>query len=180
MIWHRVLAAILLSAGLTACDGSDEVADLPPPVEVAGEMTGYYCGMLLVEHGGPKGQIHLRSREEPLWFSSVRDTVAFTLLKEEPKDVAAIYVNDMGQAKNWEQPEPGTWIDARAAWFVLDSDRVGGMGLPEAVPFGTEVAASEFAAAHGGRVVRLPDIPHSYVLGMPDGAPGGAADDPSH
>lgn len=180
MSWRPALAAVLLAASLAACDGSDEVADMPPPVEVTGEISGYFCGMLLVEHGGPKGQIHLRSREEPVWFSSVRDTVAFTLLKEEPKDVAAIYVNDMGRARSWEQPEPDTWIDARMAWFVLDSDRVGGMGLPEAVPFGTKAAADEFVADHGGRVMRLADIPQSYVLGMPDEVPSGAADDSSY
>lgn len=180
MSWRPALAALLLAASLTACEGSDEAADLPPPVEATGEISGYFCGMLLAEHGGPKGQIHLRSRTEPVWFSSVRDTVAFTLLKEEPKDVAAIYVNDMGQAKSWDQPESGTWIDARTAWFVLDSDRVGGMGLPEAVPFGTETAANEFVAEHGGRVVRLTDIPETYVLGMPDEAPSGAADDSSY
>lgn len=168
MTWHRALAVLLLAASLTACDGSDEVAELPPPVEVAGEMTGYFCGMLLVEHGGPKGQIHLKSRETPVWFSSVRDTVAFTLLEEEPKDIVAIYVNDMGKATNWEQPEPHTWIDARAAWFVVDSRRMGGMGLPEAVPFGSEAAADSFAGENGGRVVRLAEISEDYVFGAPE------------
>lgn len=165
---RRGLAALLVAAVLAGCDGGDQAAAPPPPVEVAGDVTGYFCGMLLTEHGGPKGQIHLRSRAEPVFFSSVRDTIAFTLLKEEPKDIAAIYVNDMGAATNWEEPEPGTWIDARAAWFVIDSARVGGMGLPEAVPFGTADAAEAFAAAHGGRVVRLADITADYVLGVPD------------
>lgn len=168
MTWHPALAALLLAAGLAAC-GPEQTA-VPPPAEVAGEVTGYFCGMLLTEHGGPKGQIHLKSREEPVWFSSVRDTVAFTLLEEEPKDIVAIYVNDMGKATNWAQPEPDTWIDARAAWFVIDSRRLGGMGLPEAVPFGTETAAGAFAAENGGRVVRLAEISEDYVLGMPEPA----------
>jgi copper chaperone NosL len=158
-------ALLFLAAG---CDGREEVAAAPAPEEYGGEAIGYFCHMLLAEHGGPKGQVHLARRSEPLWFSSVRDTVAFTLLKEEPKDVAAIYVNDMSQAKNWEQPEPGTWIDAHAAWFVIGSSRVGGMGLPEAVPFGVEADATAFAAAHGGRIVRLAEIPADYVLGRPE------------
>ena len=155
-----------LPLALAAC-GEEKTAAVPPPQEVAGAITGYYCSMLLSDHGGPKGQIHLWSREEPIWFSSVRDTVAFTLLKEEPKDVAAIYVNDMGKATNWDQPEPDTWIDARQAWFVLASSRLGGMGMPEAVPFGSEAGARDFAAAYGGHIVRLADIPADYVLGMP-------------
>jgi copper chaperone NosL len=165
--WRAAFATLLLATTLTACDAED-VAEAPPPAEVAGDVTGYFCGMLLVEHGGPKGQIHLKSRDKPVWFSSVRDTVAFTLLEEEPKDIAAIYVNDMGRATSWEQPEPGTWIEAQQAWFVIDSRRVGGMGLPEAVPFGTEDAAAAFAGANGGRVVRLADIPADYVLGTPE------------
>jgi copper chaperone NosL len=171
MRWHSLLAGLVIALSLTACDISEDTAELPPPAEVAGEATGYFCGMLLAEHGGPKGQIHLKSGAEPVWFSSVRDTVAFTLLEEEPKDIAAIYVNDMGKAQNWEQPEPGTWIDAHSAWFVIESRRLGGMGLPEAVPFGSSAAAERFAAENGGRVVRLADISADYVLGTPEMAP---------
>ena len=44
------------------------------------------------------------------------------------------------------------------------------MGAAEAVPFGAEPPARAFAAAHGGRVVRLDEIPDDYVLGgMPHG-----------
>lgn len=168
--------AFALPLLLAAC-GEEETAQVPPPDEVVGEATGYYCNMLLSDHGGPKGQIHLWSRKEPIWFSSVRDTVAFTLLKEEPKDVAAIYVNDMGKATNWDQPEPGTWIEARQAWFVIGSARVGGMGLPEAVPFGSDAGARSFAAENGGRVVRFGEIPEDYVLGMPESSGMSGIDD---
>lgn len=171
MTWRASLAALLLAATLSACDGSENIAEAPPPAEIAGDVSGYFCGMLLTEHGGPKGQIHLKSQDEPVWFSSVRDTVAFTMLKEEPKDIVAIYVNDMGKARNWERPEPDTWIDARGAWFVIESRRVGGMGLPEAVPFGSSAAAESFAAENGGRVVRLADISADYVLGTPETPP---------
>ena len=94
----------------------------------------------------------------------MRDTLAFTMLPEEPKTLAAVYVNDMGRAQ-WEQPEPDTWIDATTAWFVVDSIRRGGMGAPEAVPFLDKLRAERFAAEKGGRVVTLEDIPREYVLG---------------
>ena len=64
-----------------------------------------------------------------------------------------------------KRPEAGAWADARSAWFVIDSSRAGGMGAAEAVPFGTEPPARAFATAHGGRVVRLDEIPDDYVLG---------------
>ena len=98
----------------------------------------------------------------------MRDTIAFTRLPEESKDIAAIYVNDMGAAQNWAQPEPGTWTEARDAWFVIESSRRGGMGAPEAVPFSDEAEAKAFRSAHGGRLVRFDDIPETYVLGPVD------------
>jgi copper chaperone NosL len=161
------LATLALAALLVAC-GEAEIAEAPPPIEVTDDATGHYCGMLLDTHDGPKGQIHLAGRDDPVWFSSVRDTVAFTRLPEEPKDILAIYVNDMGRATDWARPEPGTWIEAEAAWFVIGSGRRGGMGAPEAVPFGSEEAASGFAAEHGGEIARLADIPDDYVLGTTD------------
>lgn len=177
---RAVLASVLLSFSLAACDRPAEVVEAPPPAEYGGEAVGYFCNMLLAEHGGPKGQVHLESRETPLWFSSVRDTVAFTLLKGEPKDVAAIYVNDMGMAKDWAAPEPGTWVVLQDAWLVIGSRRMGGMGLPEVVPFGTPEAADAFAESQGGRVVRLDQVPPDYVLGMPEMPGPGSAEHATH
>src|SRR5690606_12824106 len=114
--------ATLLGAALIGGCTQEPPKPPPPPAEVDSEATGHYCGMLLVDHEGPKGQIHLASRSQPIWFSSVRDTIAFTRLPEEPRDITAIYVNDMARATQWEQPEPGAWVDAREAWFVIESE----------------------------------------------------------
>ncbi|MEQ8354047.1 MAG: nitrous oxide reductase accessory protein NosL [Kiloniellaceae bacterium] len=172
-----ILTVALLSLALAACDRPAEVAEAPPPADYGGDAIGYFCNMLLTEHGGPKGQVHLQSREQPLWFSSVRDTVAFTLLAGEPKDVTAIYVTDMGGAADWANPAPGTWVALQDAWLVIESRRLGGMGLPEVVPFATPEAARRYTAEQGGRVVRLAAVPPDYVLGMPQmPAEDGAAD----
>src|SRR5690606_7350757 len=80
LAWATLAAATLLAAG---CDRGGGQAPPPSPNEVLAEATGYYCGMLLADHEGPKGQIHLSGREAPLWFSSVRDTIAFLRLPEE-------------------------------------------------------------------------------------------------
>src|SRR3546814_7080169 len=177
---RALLNAVLLGLALAACDGSEHTAEAPPPEEYAGEAIGYCCGMRLAGHGGPKGQVHLASQETPLWFSSVRDTVAFTLLKDQPKDVRAIYVNDMGRATDWQAPEPGTWVALEEAFLVIESRRLGGMGLPEVVPFGTAVAAAAFVNEHGGRVVRLAEVPVDYVHGMPQPPGQGSADQETH
>lgn len=162
------VGAMLAALLLTGCGQEAAPPPVPLPDEVTFASVGRYCGMPLADHEGPKGQIHLKGQAEPVWFSSVRDTIAFTRLPEEPRDIAAIYVNDMGRAKNWAQPEPGTWTDARSAWFVIDSDARGGMGATEAVPFADKAAAEAFQAQHKGRVVRLAEIPDRYVLGPVD------------
>ena len=160
--------AIAAAAVLAGCGKQAAPPPAPLPDEVSYAAIGHYCGMPLTDHEGPKGQIHLDGHVEPVWFSSVRDTIAFTRLPEEPRDITAIYVNDMGRAKNWARPEPGTWTDARKAWFVIDSDARSGMGAPEAVPFSDKAAAEVFQALHYGRVLRLAEIPDSYVLGPVD------------
>lgn len=161
----RLPFAILLLAGalLAGCKGKEQV--VPPPFALTEEAMGRYCGMNLLEHAGPKGQVILTGALEPIWFSSARDTVSFTLLPEEPKEIAAIYVSDMGKAESWEQPGARNWIDARTAHYVIGSTMRGGMGAPEAVPFGSEAAARQFADESGGRVVTFDAIPAEYVLG---------------
>ena len=164
-MWRRTLRLLVLAFGLsaTAC-GEEQIAEAPPPAELTREAIGYYCNMIVQDHHGPKGQIFLTDRAEPIWFSSVRDTLAFTRLPEEPKNVAAIYVNDMGRA-SWNSPEAGTWIAAEEAWYVIGSERRGGMGAPEAVPFAGRSDAESFAARHQGHVVAFSEIPREALLG---------------
>ena len=162
--------ALALPAG--GCDDAPDAAAAPPPRALTAAATGHYCNMSVLEHAGPKGQILLRSRSEPVWFTSARDTLAFTMLPEEPKDVLAIYVSDMGRAPDWERPGAENWVDARKAFYVIGSDRRGGMGVEEAVPFAERAAAERFVAENGGRVVAFGEVPREYVLG------GTAADAP--
>jgi len=154
-----VLCLVLLAA---AC--SDPRAPSAPAAREPGATTvGHICGMYLTEHPGPKGQIFLTGDDEPLWFSSVRDTFGFLLSREGGAPVAAVYVNDMARA-DWTQPQPDTWIEARGAVFVIGSDRFGGMGTAEVVPFGDHAAAAGFTRQYGGRVVGYDEVPSDYVF----------------
>lgn len=160
----RMLVLLGLVALVVAgCD--DEEAAPPPPQELAAGDISHYDQMIVLDHAGPKAQILLDSRDEPVWFSSVRDAFAFHFLPEEPRDIAAIYVTDMSRAASWDDPGPGVWIDARAANFVIGSEMRGGMGAEEPVPFGTREAAQDFAARHGGEIVAFDEVPEEYVLG---------------
>ena len=159
------LARVMFSAiALTGC-GQESKLPPPPPFELTSEAIGHYCGMNLLEHVGPKGQVIIASGSEPFWFSSARDALSFTMLPEEAKDIRAIYVSDMGKAKSWDNPGSTNWLDARQAFFVIGSSRQGGMGAPETVPFSERTAAERFVAEYGGRIVKFDEVPRDYVLG---------------
>jgi len=160
-----IVAALTLVAG---CDRQEAAGPPPPPHALTREANGYYCGMIVIDHPGPKAQIFLRGQDQPIWFTSVRDAMAYTRLPEENKAITAIYVTDMGRAQSWATPGPGIWIDARQAWYVLGSAKRGGMGAREAVPFGDKAAALAFIARYGGQISTFSDVPDSYVLGGDD------------
>ena len=157
---------LLIPVGFAGCQ--KEAAQLPPPRKMTAEAIGHYCGMNLFEHPGPKGQIFAASLIEPVWFSAVRDTIAFTMLPDEPKDILAIYVSDMGKAESWDKPGADNWIEARKAMFVIGSRIKGGKGGEEAVPFSDRGAAEKFAAENGGRIVTFDQVPREYVLASGD------------
>jgi copper chaperone NosL len=178
-----LLAAFAGALALAGCN-DQKTAEAPPPFELTASAIGHYCGMNVLEHSGPKGQIILASRKEPVWFSSARDALSFTMLPEEPKDIRAIYVSDMAKAPSWSKPGAANWIDAKKASYVVGSRRKSGMGADEAIPFSDRSAAEKFAAENGGRIVAYAEVPREYVLGVDETTSsieaGHGADDQSH
>ncbi len=171
-------AALLFAFLLLGCE--EEVAVAPDPAVLTADAVGHYCRMIVVDHHGPKGQVHLAGQTVPLWFTQVRDTIAYMKSEEREGAIRAVYVSDMGRASDWKDPGAGNWIDAREASFVLGSDAVGGMGAPELVPFAEASAAKDFAAARGGRVVDFAAIPTDAVFSPVDTAPAATAGHGGH
>lgn len=161
---REALLVLLALLALTACKRDDAADAAPRPREVTDAATAQFCGMALTEHAGPKAQIFIRGLPDPYWFSTVRDAFAFAILPEMPKAISAIYVSDMARAKDWDQPEPGMWVEAHQASYVIGSRRRSGMGGDEAIPFGEPAAARRFADANGGRIVNFADMPSDYIL----------------
>jgi copper chaperone NosL len=161
----RILCAFIAVLLLAGCKEEAGKSTMPLPVTLNSAAMGVFCGMNLLEHPGPKGQIITGSRIDPFWFTSVRDTVAFTLMPDQPRDIRAIYVSDMASAPSWDDPGATNWIDAHKAFFVIESRKQGGMGAAEAIPFGNRAAADRFVGTDGGRVVSFAEIPPTYVLG---------------
>lgn len=156
-----VLLAVTLS--LAAC-GEQETAARPDAVPMTEETVGHYCQMNLSEHPGPKAQVHLDGVADPLFFSQVRDAIAYQRMPEQSHAIRAIYVSDMAVATSWERPGLGNWIAAETALYVVGSEIMGGMGAPELVPFSDPAAAEDFVARHGGVVLELAAIPDEEIL----------------
>lgn len=153
----RLLLALLL---LAAC--RDEAP--PGPVAMTPESVGFFCQMNILDHGGPKAQVHLAEFPgKPLFFSQVRDALAYLAQPEKDGTVVAAYVTDMGSAA-WEAPTEAKWIALDKAAFVLGSDRLGGMDQPEAIPFADRAEAARFVQAHGGKVLSRTEIPRAALV----------------
>lgn len=163
MIFSRMAGALLVSGFLVGCGGDQ--ASMPTPETLTDMASGVYCGMTLVEHAGPKAQVFEKGRDKAMWFTAVRDALAYRLLPGEAQSIVTIYVHDMGQAVSWENPQnDGIWIQADGAFFVVGSRRRGGMGMQEVVPFGSALKAASFAEEYGGEVVALDDIPTKFLF----------------
>ncbi|EAQ26529.1 nitrous oxide reductase accessory protein NosL [Roseovarius sp. 217] len=158
----KLLPILLLPLALAAC--KEEVATRPDAVSLTAEAVGHYCQMDLLEHPGPKAQVHLEGLDHPLFFSQVRDAIAYQRMPEQSHAITAIYVNDMAAAASWDQPGAENWIDATGAHYVIGSDATGGMDAPELVPFLGAKDAAAFAEARGGHVLRLAEVADSDVL----------------
>lgn len=165
----RLTLVALALTTLVACEKEDTVR--PAALALTEDATGHYCGMALTEHAGPQAQVHIAGQADPLWFTQVRDAVAYLRSPEETAETVAVYVSDMGRASSWAAPGADNWTDAETAHFVIESGSRGGMGAPEVVPFADEADALAFADTEGGRVVTLDEVPDAYVLAPIEVAP---------
>jgi len=142
---------------------------VPTPVKLTRAAEGHYCNMIVIDHPGPKAQVFEKNQPQAIWFSSVRDALAYKILPGEAQHVLAIYVHDMGRAKSWNKPQDdGIWIKAEEAFYVIGSTKRGGMGAKETIPFRDKDKADQFAHDFGGKIVAYRDIPPAYILGDED------------
>ena len=153
----------LMLVALVACR-EDDTAARPDPVSMSEEAVGHFCQMALLEHPGPKAQVHLSGLIDPLFFSQVRDAIAYQRMPEQSHLITAIYVSDMGAAASWEDPGADNWIAADDAHYVVGADVTGGMGAPELVPFSDRAAAETFTGENGGTILALAEISDTEVL----------------
>lgn len=157
---RTLILATLAVTALAGCGKSgNETAVAPLSIN-----KGTSCsldGMLLADYPGPKAQIHYAGQAEPDFFCDTVEMFHMFLNPEQVRAVRGIFVQDMGRA-NWDEPDDH-WIDAKTAYYVHGSKRLGSMG-PTIASFAQEKDATKFAAEYGGKIYRFADITPDMVV----------------
>jgi copper chaperone NosL len=154
-----ILATLAVTA-LAGCGQSGNEAAVAPLTINQGTSCSL-DGMLLTDYPGPKAQIHYAGQAEPDFFCDTVEMFHMFLNPEQVRAVRGIFVQDMGRA-NWDEPRDH-WIDAKTAYYVHGSKRLGSMG-PTIASFAQEADATKFAAEFGGKIYRFADITPDMVV----------------
>jgi len=135
------------------CFKEDE-AEKPLPVELNRNHACRVCGMIGVDFPGAKAQMHYKNTKVDS-FCCTLDMFSFYLQPDRPRNIAVIYVNNMGEA-DWEHPR-NHWIDAQKALYVYGGDIMGPMG-EALVPFLDLKDAETYVKKHGGKIYRFDEV----------------------
>ena len=116
-------------------------------------------GMILKDFAGPKAQI-LYAEGKPDFLCNVMELFSVSAMPEQKRQIAAMYVQDMGKA-DWDHPA-ANWIDAKAALYVVGSRKPGSMG-PTFGSFANMQDAQDFVKREGGKIVRFDQVTPDMV-----------------
>ncbi len=158
---RRTLIVAALATTLLAACGQSSGPTTVAPLEINRSTSCSLDGMLLADYPGPKAQIFYAGQAEPDFFCDTVEMFHIYLTPEQVRNVRGIFVQDMGKA-DWDEPH-GHWIDAKSAYYVYGSKRVGSMG-PTIASFALEQNATKFAAEYGGKVYQFADIKPDMVV----------------
>jgi len=119
----------------------------------------HLCGMLITRFDGPKGEVFRKEQDDKVFkFCSTQDMFSYYLDPENTRNVAQMYVHDMSKMP-WgsESIDDKYFIDAKTAWYVVGSRKMGAMGKTLA-SFSQKADAEAFAKEFGGQVNSFEDI----------------------
>ncbi len=164
---NKILLLIIISL-LVSCANDPVAIQKPAPIKLDRDEVGYYMQMIVADHAGPKAQLWLSDQSEPLWFVDVRDAILFKRTPEEADNISIIYAHDMAKNPDYNNVKD-IWLDIEQAVFVVGSQRKGGMGMPETIPFSDKRSAQNFVAKYGGKIIdSMNQISTQYLTSMPD------------
>lgn len=151
-----LLLALLLALLFTGCSKEEEVIKA---AEIDRATSCSLDGMILMDYPGPKAQIHY-AKDEAEFFCDTMEMFSIYLRPEQKKRVKALFTQDMGKTP-WENPT-GNWIDAKAAYYVAGSKRLGAMG-PTLAAFASMEDAQAFVKQFGGKIFKFEEITVNMV-----------------
>lgn len=146
--WAGALALLAL---LPACNRAMQPA---VALEPGSDTACVVDGMVLKDFPGPKGQVHY-AEGAPDFYCDLIELFTALLMPEQKRPPSAVFVQDMGKT-DWNRPE-GNWIDAKTAFYVTASRKLGSMG-PTFGSFSTQLDADNFAKKEGGQTMRFAQI----------------------
>ncbi|MBW7470966.1 nitrous oxide reductase accessory protein NosL [Marinobacter sp. M216] len=160
---------ILTTFLFAACGNNGEQADAKPqPVHFASGDECHVCGMVIEGFPGPKGEAITGKDQRVRKFCSTRDMFAWMLQPENVNRAHTLYVHDMAQT-DWQSPDDAALINAREAFYVVDSERDGAMG-PTLASFAEQAAAEVFRKKYGGQVLSYGEVTLEHInTEMPKG-----------
>jgi nitrous oxide reductase accessory protein NosL len=164
-------AATVGIGAIAGCLGDEAptTTEPPDPIALGHGKACDACGMLIVDHGGPNGQVfyvgdHPQGRDGPAWYDSLTELVTDRASAiDRGREPVATYVTDYA-AVEYEITEAGgdrvisshvaaeSFVDWEDAVYAVETGVVGAMG-PDVIPFTDPAAAESFVGAEGGRVV---------------------------
>lgn len=160
--WFGMTILLLWLAGCSPSGGGPAGAHEPVHFESGDEC--HVCGMAIQRFSGPKGQAIGSNGDEAevvSKFCSTRDLFAWVLQPENIHRNLTLYVHDMAQT-DWENPADTALIDARDAFYVVDSSRQGAMG-PSLASFASQQKAENFAEQFGGSVLEFSHVTLAHL-----------------
>lgn len=153
----KLLLLTLLSAALAlGCSKQEETVKA---VEIDRTTSCALDGMILMDYPGPKAQIQY-DKGEPDFFCDTMEMFSIYLRPEQKKRITALFTQDMGKTP-WENPT-GNWIDAKSAYYVLGSKKLGSMG-PTLASFARMEDAQAFAKQFGGKILKFDEVTVNMV-----------------
>lgn len=146
LILLGITATLLASSLAFAANSSPAAATLAPQV-ITEDMHCAACGMFPQRYPQWQSQIVFTDASMAA-FDGCKCMFRFLLNMQKfaperkAEQVAAVWVKDF---------KTGTWIDGKAAYYVIGSKEMGPMGK-ELIPFTTKSAAEAFQQANGGTI----------------------------
>lgn len=116
--------------------------------------------MILMDYNGPKAQI-IWSDKTRSYYCEVREIFYEVNDKTKNKRIKKIFVQDFSNLE-WGSYND-KWIDAKIAYYVIDSKKDGAMGVTY-VPFLNIEAANKFTQENEGKILKFEQIDNNVLM----------------